>query len=109
MVDSQESPTGAMWEMAPHRVGGMVASRCPSLKHTGTGNEGVAPSSWMRGSGRQYLDFKCSESQRRVLRRRVGMTYILKETPDVKNKSGGDRVTAGIRQAAVKQSIEAGW
>lgn len=87
VVDSQESPTGAMWEVAPRRVGGMVASRCPptegsttSLKHTGTGNEGVAPSSWMRGSGRQYLDFKCSESQRRVFRRRVGMTYILKET-----------------------------
>lgn len=80
-----------------------------SLKHTGTGNEGVAPSSWMRDSGKQYLDFKCSGSQRRVLRRRVGMTYILKETSDVKNKSGGDRVTAGVRQAAVKQSIEAGW
>lgn len=37
-----------------------------------------------------------------------GLTYILKGTSDVKNKSGGDRVTAGIRQAAVKQST-GGW
>lgn len=35
-----------------------------SLKHKGTGKESVAPSSWMTGSGRQYLDFKCSEKSK---------------------------------------------
>ena len=67
-VDSQEPPTGAPWETAPHSSGGKAASGYPpaeestTLKHSGIGKgkESVGLSSWMRGSGRQYLDSKCS-------------------------------------------------
>lgn len=78
MVDGQKSPPGAV---GTTRGGWKVVSGCPptegsmaSLKHKGTGKEGAAPSSRMRGTGSVHLDLKGSGKSKKSLKRGVAMS-----------------------------------
>ena len=90
-VDSQEPPTGAPWETAPHSSGGKAASGYPpaeestTLKHSGTGSVKYQGNLW----------HKCLLLLLTVMRKRV---MALREVMGSRGKQDGEQDPSSVVQ-----------